>query len=150
AAITGVVKDNAGNPVPSVLVKLMKDVSSPYAVSYAITGVDGSYSITGVQGVGYSLSYEFPTEGYTAGSANPGAVFTAAAAQAEDDFVLNRKENTITNCNVTPEAATNWLVDPLLVQKATTLNSDADLQQVYIYNAARLNHPEVTFTVTNG
>ncbi len=153
ATVTGLVEDNAGNPVPSVLVKLMKNASpSAYPVSYAITGVDGTYSITGIQGVDYFLAYEFPAAGYTAGSANPGVSFTAAASQTADDFVLDRIPETITSCNVTDYRQTNWDTNndgsPFQVTKPVPVNGGANLTAVNVFTAAFVSHPTITATAS--
>ncbi|WP_159468866.1 T9SS type A sorting domain-containing protein [Dyadobacter sp. 3J3] len=159
AQITGTVTVSGdGTLVPGIVAHLSRVIPGSPAtyieVSAALSNASGQFTLTGRSGVNYIITYEYPTKGYTASSANPSAAFVAsvgANTAPEGGLVLNKVANTITNCNVTVPRLTPFTGTDVsvTVNKAIPLNPAANPPvSVDVYSAAMVSNPSVVVSTT--
>jgi hypothetical protein len=156
------IRDAGETLVPGLLVEL-HDASTDALVSAAITGADGSFTLSTVGGT-YYTKYVFPTDGFGYGTFRAGvdnsvnsavdpnteqsANFTVTGGSSVSDYGLGlvAVTDTRTYCDSKELTTTNWNKD-FSLPKSTQLVSD--LTSVKLFTAAAVYHPTIGVENTN-
>jgi hypothetical protein len=149
AFISGKVTVDGSSQTPAGVVAVLSRVegNALVPVSYALSDKDGNFTLTGLSGTTYRISYEYPTSGFSVKSGGPSANISAVAGNITvENLVLTRNENTITNCNASPLQATNWN-DVIEVPKAEA-STGATLNKVTVFSSAVVVNPKIEITAS--
>ncbi len=96
AVISGIVKDNSGNPVDGVIVFAADDNKSIY--SFGVTGINGLYSIRGLVPGSYTTSTDLP--GYSTAQSNTINLDYVSNYSSNDSFIITPEVITSVQENV--------------------------------------------------
>lgn len=153
AIITGTILVNEGE-IPAGVVVILSRIEAgvpAVPVSYTLSNNLGGYTLTAKSGANYRISYQYPTAGFTLVSGSTSEIITAAAGGnvVVNNLVLERRKNTLTNCNIAAAQSTNW-TGTINVDKPLPTNTASILESVSVYTSASASHPEITITADAG